>query len=274
MAEELTEEMAAEEIDTSIEESKTSAQSIDERLANVEALLKSQTQQEEEGEDEDYDGDDEPEEDDFDIDDVEPEDLAKSLVDDPERAFDFIERLTEACNLSPYDMIDDDGDFYITEDMQKALNESQERGQRFMAGILESLQEMRERTAKKDAVILQTVSQLAKSLRETAVELGELKKSLSSSTPKEPEEQLKLPEVGDGAANDPISNPVSVGQGSEIDYATARTALKKAFPGRYGDTGEVVKYNKYADLARKIPFDEVLASMPPEDKAMVQGCLP
>lgn len=202
--------------------------------------------------------------------------LAKSFADDKEKAVEFIKELTEACGLNPQDMVDGDGNEYIDEEMLKSLEESQTKGEKYLAGILYSMQETNSRNAKKDEVIMHTMMNLAKSVIDINATVTELQKSFakpegdkSGGEPEKKEGEIQLPTLD---AGDPISE-IDTAMVKSISKADFMKALKKSFPGKHGNTVEQEKYNSYADQANRLDPEMVIGLMDDGDRSVVEGNL-
>jgi hypothetical protein len=231
---------------------------IDELSEGMNTLLKSQVEEKKEEEDQ------KAEEKGFDLNAVSVEDLAKSIMekDDPKKT---IKEICDACNVHPRDMIDEDGEPFIDEEMMKSLEKSKEVGERYMYGVLASLDEMNFRNAKKDEVNLQFMQIMAKSLSEIGEKVQKLEKgmkngeySMKSTEGAKFADDQGLPDVGDGAANAPLSQQEDVSGGTKkgFDEDAYKRALKKSFPGTYGNEEERKKFYQY---------EELLKSLNPED---------
>lgn len=202
------------------------------------------------------------------------EELAKSIPDDADRK-DYIVKLCEASGVLPQDMHDEDGEPYIGEEMLKSINESEERGSRILQGILYSLQEMNERRSKMDAVQLQMLSHLNKSLTGIYEHMN-MNKSVSSDENAEGEGD-KLIEVGEGVAADPLSDQNSSSNGEKkIDLATFERVLRKSFPGSYGNMDDERKFSEYLDEVKRTPDDIegfIQSISSHDDRAIIQSHL-
>ena len=60
---------------------------------------------------------------------------------------DFIKKFSDACGIHPRDMYDEEGYQLIDDDMAKAMEEAEEKGNRILNSILGSIQETNERQA-------------------------------------------------------------------------------------------------------------------------------
>lgn len=274
--EELTDEekKAAKEIDDKAAGEKTSLEKLGDQIGNVEDLIKSQVAEkeaDEEGKKEDENV--------IDWEKVTPEELAKSLVDgeNKDKAKEFITELVESCNILPQDMYSETGEPYIDENMLKSMEESEEAGQKLMSGILYSMQEANAMNAKKDTFQMQLLVDLAKSIVGIHGEMVEMKKSMSK------EEMTVIPGNDDGnalpdlegTAAKPLSQDEGAVDGSPLyNKGAYMFALKKSFPGLYGNQEDLEKQNKYADYFSRYSVNEAIAMIPAEDANLIKGHLP
>ena len=181
-------------------------------------------------------------------------------------------KLVKGCNLLPQDMFDTDGQPFVDEEMMKALESATEEGQKFMAGILYSMQEANERTEVKDAVIMQTMSMLTKSVAGMHGIIVDMQKSVPEI--EELEVDGKLPNLGDKSSKYPWSQTDSLGGVSVVSREDAMQGLKKAYPCLYGDDTERLKKEKYADLIGKHSFDVAMGMIPSDDQRLIRSHLP
>ena len=274
MAEELTQEEkdAAAKINEKAANEKTEMEKIGETLTGVDTLVKSLVEDKEKKED----GDGIEENQEIDFEKIVPEDLAKSFKGDTDKAKEYISKLTEACNIMPQDMTDEDGERFIDDEMLKSLQDSEETGQRYLSGIFHAMQESNERTVKKDAVNMQLLIDLAKSVTGLHGVMGELQKSMVPVEKSVPKEENILPLLGESAGQSPLSlqGQGAIEQSTGIDYNQGLSILKKAFPGNFGNIEESAKYEEYVDYTKKNGFEEALNIMSDDDRAVVISCIP
>jgi hypothetical protein len=205
------------------------------------------------------------------------ETLAKSFAEDKEKAVEFIKEFMGSCGLNPQDMVDGDGNEYIDEEMLKSLEESQAKGERYLAGILYSMQETNSRNAKKDEVVMHTMMNLAKAVVDINSVVTELQKSFAKPEEeggeevegKEKKEGLELPTLD---SDEPISE-LDTSMKKSISKAEFMKALKKSFPGKHGNSREQEKYNEYADQANRLDPEMVIGLMDDGDRSLVEGNL-
>lgn len=270
MVEELKpeEKTAAGEIDASAAEEKTQLEKIGDTVTGVSDLLKSHVEEQEKAKAEPAD-----QEVPFDIHSVTPEEFAKSMTGTKEEKIDYINRLTDSCDLMPQDMIDEDGGRYFSDEMMKSLEESTTEVQGFMAATMHAMRESNERTAKKDSLMFQIQSDMAKSIEGLTKVVGELSEKLEKSVPTTEitptDGKSPLPNL-DGTATNPISEQVDLGDGKQtLTSETLSKAITAAFPGRYGDHDELLLQAKYSDWASRMVPEDALAAMPEEHRDMV-----
>ncbi len=271
--EELTadEQAAADKLKAEAKEGKTKIDQIGDDLADVSTMLKSVVDKKEK-----ETGDEEEKKKEIDYSEIVPEDLAKSLVesDDKEKTIDFISRLTEGCNLMPQDMIGENGEPFVDAEMMKSLEDATDEGKQFMSGILYSMQEANERTAKVNAVNMQLMSTLVKSLQGQTEVMKEMEKSFASKTvEKKADDVDKLPEFTEENAADPASEATGEDQGAlTIHRDVAMRAIKKSFVS--SDTQEYIKQTEYCDLVARHGFELAITKIPLDDASIIQSNLP
>jgi hypothetical protein len=273
--EELTQEEKdkAAELAAKAQTEKSANEKIAENLSAVTDLLKSAVEKKAEEKTE-------PEKEEIDFENMDThekaETLAKSFAEDKEKAIEFIKELTEACGLNPQDMVDGEGNEYINEEMLKSLEDSQAKGERYLAGILYSMQETNSRNAKKDEVIMHTMMNLAKAVIDINSAVTELQKSFAKPEEggeevegKEKKEGLELPNLD---SDEPISE-LDTSMKKSISKAEFMKALKKSFPGKHGNSRELEKFNEYADQANRLDPEMVIGLMDDGDRSLVEGNL-
>lgn len=255
---------AAAELEKDSKNEKSELAKIGEGLEGVQNLLKSQVEKKEEPKEE------------IDFESISPEELAKSMIGDKEKATDFIAKFAEYAGVSPQDMFDENDEQFITDDMRKGLEESEETGQRLMKGILYSMEESTKRTQKVNEVLFGALSILVKSIEGLTSEstkinetVEEMKKSMATEIPKSDQEIPNL----EGNADDPLSQIEHASGTPTLDYNTQMHVLKKSFP-MDGTIEEQSAYQTYAGMVDKeIPFDQIISKMPMAHQQVTKGNL-
>lgn len=215
----------------------------------------------------------------FDIKSVTPEEFAKSIGGTKEEKVDYIKRLTDACSLLPQDMIDEiNGERIFTAEMLKSMEDETSAVKGFMEATMYAMQEANDRTAVKDSLMFQTQIDMAKSIEALTAVVTEQNEKLEKSLPVTKivpaETESPLPDL-EGTATQPVSEQVDLGGGQPLMTPEAMSkAIKKTFPGRYGDTVELQLQNKYIDWLSRMTPEDTLASMEPEHRDMVACQLP
>jgi len=255
---------AAAKLEAESKNEKSELAKIGEGLEGVQTLLKSQVEKKEEPKEE------------IDFANISPEDLAKSFIGDKDKATDFIARFAEYVGVKPQDMFDENDEQFITDEMRKGLEDSEETGQRLMKGILYSMEESNKRTQKMNEVLFGTLSILGKSMSGLVDEstkmnetVEEMKKSMVT---KIPDGDQELPNI-EGNADDPLSK-IEHEQGSPgIDYNTSMNVLRKSYPSD-GTIEQQSLYQKYAGMIdNEIPLEQIISTMPLEQREVVKGNL-
>lgn len=258
------EEIAAEELKKESNKEKSELAKIGEGLEDVQTLLKSQVEKKVEPKEE------------IDFDSISPEDLAKSMIGDKDKAADFIARFAEYAGVSPQDMFDENNEQFITDDMRKGLEDSEETGQRLMKGILYSLEESSRRNQKMNEVLFGTLSIFGKSISGLVGEstkmnetVEEMKKSMVTKTS---DSEQEIPNL-DGNSEDPLSKIEQESGAPALDYKTQMGVLQKSFPSD-GTTEQQSSFQKYAAMVDKeIDFEKIISNMPTYDQQVVKGNL-
>jgi len=240
---------------------KSSLDKIGDQLTGVTELLKSHVEKKVEEQ--------EPETEPIDFSKVDAAEMAKSFGADLEKAKDFIKELTEACGVNPQEMFSPDGDRFISDEMLKSLQEAETQSEKYLAGIVYSIQETNERNAVKDAVILQTIATLAKSVSDMH---AELQKSMTKENGKEGDtekdkadppkgdDELKLPTLD---ASDPLSE---LDTQSNLSKGFVRGDLQKSIKSNFfsksrNDAAQLKKYYEYSEIINKFDPEDALAQI-------------
>ena len=261
----------AAELEAEAGKEKTAIEKVGDELGELTSLLKSQVEKKPDPDDGEVEKD-EP----IDFDNLDPAELAKSFGEDKEKAKEFIAKLAEESGLNPQDMLDTEGNRYVDEDMLKSLEELEERGSRYLAGIFHAMQENNERSAKVTETTMHTMVALAKSVTDLKGVIESMQKSTTEDKGGDGEEgevekDTVLPALD---AEDPISdlNPES-GMKKSIPTGDFEDALRKSFyNGSHGNHAQEAKYHKYMDLAKMFPPEMVLSQMESDsDRDLVQA---
>lgn len=256
------EETAAAELEKDSKNEKTELGKISEGLDNVQELLKSQVEKKEEFEEE------------IDFDNISPEDLAKSFIGDKGKATDFIARFSEYLGVTAQDMFDENDEQFITDEMRKSLDESEEKGQRLISGLLYSQEESVRRGVKRDEALFGVLSILAKSVSGLVTEstkinatVEEMKKSMVTESGEQEIPDLK------GNSDNPLSKIEHASGDPKLDYNSSVSILQKSFP-MDGTIEEQSAYQTYAaKLDKEIPIEQIISEMPMDHKSVVNGNL-
>ena len=255
-------------------ESKTEDTKIDQigkDVAGVTEMLKSHVEKTEKAED---DGDGE-EEKPIDYSAINPEELAKSLVesDDKEKTVDFISRLTEGCNLMPQDMIGEDGEPFVSAEMMKSLEEASDEGKQYLSGILYAMQEGNERNAKLASVNMHLMSSLTKAIQDQNGVVADLAKSFASKTveTKIPDKTADLPEFTEENSNTAKSVDTADDTPALIHRDVGMRAVKKSFVS--SDPAQYRKQTEYCEKISSVGFETAMLQIPIEDMNIIKANL-
>jgi hypothetical protein len=261
------EQAAADKLKAEAKEEKTKIEQIGDDLADVTTMLKSVVEKKEEADSE--------EKKEIDYSAIVPEKLAKSLVesDDKEKTVDFIARLTEGCNLMPQDMIGENGEPFVNAEMMKSLEDATDEGKQFLSGILYSMQEANERTAKVNAVNMQLMSTLVKSLQGLTEGMKEMEKSFVKPVEKKADVVAELPEFTENTSAEAISEATGDDLGAPtIHRDVAVRAIKKSFKSE--DQNEYIKQTTYCGLVATHGYEAAITKIPLDDVSIIQSNLP
>lgn len=266
------EQEAADKLKAESNTEETKIDQIGKDVAGVTEMLKSHVEKTEKAEDK-GDGEEEKA---IDYSAINPEELAKSLVesDDKEKTVDFISRLTEGCNLMPQDMIGEDGEPFVSADMMKSLEEASDEGKKYLSGILYAMQEGNERNAKLAAVNMQMMSTLTKAIQDQNGVVADLAKSFASKTveTKIPDKSTELPEFTEENSNTAKSVDTADDTPALIHRDIAMRAIKKSFPSSAG-TESYIKQTTYGDLVARIGYEKAIKEIPLDDAEMIRSDL-
>ncbi len=218
------EKKAAAELQEQIDQENCDKNVTNDRMVNIEKMLKSVLDSTEVKTDETAQNTDE-----LDYLAIDPVEMAKSMAADPDGQKDFLNRFIEESQVSAVDLIDEDGYALMTEDLRKSIEDGEEQGAEILGLILQTMDTNHELSAKRDEVMLAGMAQMSKSFAETLEELGEMKKSMLKPGTVETVEAV-MPDL-DGAVQTPGSSDIggTFNEVPELDNGTIIEALQKSF---------------------------------------------
>ena len=265
------EQEAADKLKAESKTEKTKIDQIGDDLSGVTEMLKSHVEKTEKAEDDGGGEEEKP----IDYSAINPEELAKSLVesDDKEKTVDFISRLTEGCNLMPQDMIAEDGEPFVSAEMMKSLEEASDEGKKFLSGILYSMQEANERNSKIAAVNMQLMSTLTKSIQDQNGILSVMEKSFTAKTveTKTTDAATELPEFTEENSNTAKSVDVADETPALVHRDVGMRAVKKSFIS--SDPAQYRKQNEYCEKISSVGFETAMNQIPVEDMNIIKANL-
>lgn len=257
---------AAAKLEADSKNEKTELGKISEGLDNVQELLKSQVEKKEDPKEE------------IDFDAMSPEEIAekmsKSFAGDKDKATDFIARFADYLGVNAQDMFDENGEQFLSDEMRKSLDESTEKGERFMSALLYSQEESTKRAQKSNEVLFGALSIFGKSISGLVDEstkmnetVEEMKKSMVSGSGDQ-----EIPGL-EGNAADPLSKLEHQSGSPELDYNTSMNVLQKSFPID-GTLEEQKAYQIYAGkLDKEISLEQIISEMPMDHQSVTKGNL-
>lgn len=262
------EEKAALELEEGSKNEKSELAKIGEGLGEVQNLLKSQVVKKEDPKKEiDFEG-------------MSPEEIAekmsKSFVGSKDAATSFVTAFAEYAGVNAQDMFDENGEQFITDDMRKSLDESAEKGERFMSALLYSQEEATKRAQKTSEVLFNALQIFGKSISGLVGEhtkMNEIVEEMKKSMVVEPKTgDQEIPNM-EGEAADPLSKIEHESGSTTLDYNTQMGVLQKSFP-MDGTIEQQSSYQRYASLVdNEVPFEQIISGMPVYDKQVVKGNL-
>lgn len=203
---------------------------------------------------------------DFDFSAVNPVELAKSMADDPEGQKEFLENFIEHSHVDAIELVDEDGYNIMTEDLRKSIEDAETEGVQVLGLVLKTIDENNARSAKREGVIINLMSHMAKSFKETTEILTETKKEIV---------ELKKSFGGDlseleGNIQNAGSTEIGGSSGGENgtleqDNTAVYAALKKSFVDGKPQAEKLRYYEFTTLLSEGCTHDELRSSMEPNE---------